>query len=59
MPRTTEEIEQDFFARAIAEEDNSQHPGEPTLTGIVRVLIHDLVELTQEVEAIREAHSLD
>lgn len=55
MPRTPEEIKDDLVQRAIAKEDNVVYPGEPTLTGIVSVLIEEVVALRAAAEETSEA----
>jgi len=54
MPRTSQEIEEDLRERAIAEEDNKVYPGEPTLTGWLRVLLQETIALRVAVETQEE-----
>jgi hypothetical protein len=55
MPRTHEEIRNDFLERAISSEENTVYPGEPTLTGLVSALIEEVVSLRLPVEEAEEA----
>jgi hypothetical protein len=54
VPRTAQQIEDDLRAQAAAEEDNQVHPGEPTLTGWLRVLLGEVIALRIAVEEHEE-----
>jgi hypothetical protein len=57
MPRTPQEIKDELMERAAAKEDNIVHPGQPTLSGIVAVLIEEAVAMRQAVEEVKERDS--
>lgn len=50
MPKTPEEIHAELRERAIAEEENTVHPGEPTLTGWLRAMLQEIISLRVAAE---------
>lgn len=50
MPRTPDQIRDELKQRAIAKEQNVTHPGEPTLTGWLLVILEEIVDLRAAVE---------